>query len=196
MKGFPYMTELTDEQLVRMAASGDSVAADRLCARYIPLVGLRASAFFDASGVNGRDDLGQEGFIGLLEAMRRYDENVGASFKTFAVLCIDRRMTSVIRASMRKKKVPESALVRFDDDGVSEIIAGEGDNPESRVIALDEYESLCNRIKSVSSEFEGKVLALFLRGMSYQMIAAELSSTEKAVDNALQRVRKKLAGQI
>ncbi len=188
------MTDLTDEQLVRMAASGDRLAADRLCARYIPLVGLRASAFYDGSGVNGREDLGQEGFIGLIEAMRRYDDRVGASFRTFAVLCIDRRMTSVIRASLRKKKVPESALVWLDDEETPDISSGEGDNPESRVIALDEYENLCNRIKSVSSEFEGKVLALFLRGMSYQMIAAELSSTEKAVDNALQRVRKKLAG--
>ena len=190
------MTDLTDAQLVRMAASGDRLAADRLCARYIPLVGLRASAFYDGSGVNGREDLGQEGFIGLIEAMRRYDDRVGASFRTFAVLCIDRRMTSVIRASLRKKKVPESALVWLDDEETPDISSGEGDNPESRVIALDEYENLCNRIKSVSSEFEGKVLALFLRGMSYQMIAAELSSTEKAVDNALQRVRKKLAGQL
>lgn len=190
------MTDLTDEQLVQMAASGDRMAADLLCARYIPLVGLRASAFYDGSGVNGREDLGQEGFIGLIEAMRRYDDGVGASFRTFAVLCIDRRMTSVIRASLRKKKVPESALVWLDDEGTPDIASGEGDNPESRVIALDEYENLCNRIKSVSSEFEGKVLKLFLRGMSYQMIAAELSSTEKAVDNALQRVRKKLAGQL
>ena len=86
--------------------------------------------------------------------------------------------------------------VWLDDEETPDISSGEGDNPESRVIALDEYENLCNRIKSVSSEFEGKVLALFLRGMSYQMIAAELSSTEKAVDNALQRVRKKLAGQL
>ncbi len=196
MKGFPDMTDLTDEQLVRLAANGDSTAADRLAARYIPLVGLRASAFYDGgSGVNGPEDLGQEGFIGFLEAIRRYDESVGASFRTFAVLCIDRRMKSVIRASLRQKKVPESALVWLDDEGVPDIAASEKDNPESRVIASDEYKNLCRRIKQTASEFEGKVLALFLRGMSYQAIAEELGSTEKAVDNALWRVRHKLARQ-
>ncbi len=190
------MTDFTDEQLVRLAASGDSAAADRLAARYIPLVGLRASAFYDGrNGLTGPEDLGQEGFIGFLEAVRRYDQSVGASFRTFAVLCIDRRMKSVIRASLRQKKVPESALVWLDEDGAPDIAASETDNPESRVIASDEYESLCRRIRQCASEFEAKVLTRFLRGMSYQAIAVELGSTEKAVDNALSRVRKKLSRQ-
>lgn len=187
------MTDISDEQLALLAANGDSTAFDELAARYIPLVGLRASAFYDAhSGVSGPDDMGQEGFIGFIDAVRRYDVSFGASFRTFAVLCIDRRMKSVIRSSLRQKKVPHSALVWLDDEDAPDIAGSDTDNPENRVIASDEYKSLCKRIKDTSSDFEGKVLSRFLRGMSYQMIAHELDSSEKAVDNALQRLRRKL----
>lgn len=188
------MTDICDEQLAKLAASGDSDAFDELASRYIPLVGLRASAFYDGrSSFSGPEDLGQEGFIGFIDAVRRYDEQMGASFRTFAVLCIDRRMTSVIRASLRRKKVPESALVFLDDEDAPDIAASDTDNPENKVIASDEYMNLCRRIRDSASDFERRVLTLFLRGMSYQAIASQLASNEKSVDNALQRLRRKLA---
>ncbi len=188
------MTDMSDERLAVLAAGGDSAAFDELASRYILLVGLRASAFYDESqALSGLDDLGQEGFIGFIDAVRRYDESLGASFRTFAVLCIDRRMKSAIRAMLRKKKVPSSALVWLDDDSSPDIMASDTDNPENMVIATDEYRNLCQRIRQTASEFERRVLTLFLSGMSYHAIAERLSSSEKAVDNALQRLRKKLA---
>ncbi len=190
----PVMIDATDEQLAALAAKGDSRAFDELAARYIPLVGLRASAFYDGgSAISGAEDMGQEGFIGFIDAVRRYNSDMGASFRTFAVLCIDRRMKSVIRASLRKKKVPDSALVWLDDEQTPDIVAPSSDNPEQCVIARDDHRALCERIRATASDFENRVLSLFLSGMSYQMIAKKLGSDEKAVGNALQRIRRKLS---
>ena len=188
---FP-MTEFCDEHLVSLAAEGDRAAFDTLAARYIPLVALRASAFFEGNADISNEDLGQEGFIGLIEAVKRYDKSIGASFRTFAVLCIDRRMKTVIKSALRKKKIPTGALVFIDDDDTPEIAASEAANPENRIIALDEHRILRERIKESSSEFEWAVLNRFLSGMSYQAIADRLNTSEKSVANALGRLRRKL----
>ena len=187
-----YMTEFSDESLVSLAAKGDKAAFDKLAARYIPVVALRASAFYEGNAELSNEDLGQEGFIGLIDAVKRYDENIGASFRTFAVLCIDRRMKSVIKATLRKKKIPKDSLVFIDDDDTPEIAANETENPENKVIALDEHRLLRERIRKCSSEFEWTVLNHFLNGMSYQSIADRLKTSEKSVANALGRIRRKL----
>ena len=186
------MTEFSDESLVSLAAKGDKAAFDKLAARYIPVVALRASAFYEGNAELSNEDLGQEGFIGLIDAVKRYDENIGASFRTFAVLCIDRRMKSVIKATLRKKKIPKDSLVFIDDDDTPEIAANETENPENKVIALDEHRLLRERIRKCSSEFEWTVLNHFLNGMSYQSIADRLKTSEKSVANALGRIRRKL----
>lgn len=186
------MTEFSDESLVSLAAKGDKAAFDKLAARYIPVVALRASAFYEGNAELSNEDLGQEGFIGLIDAVKRYDENIGASFRTFAVLCIDRRMKSVIKATFRKKKIPKDSLVFIDDDDTPEIAANETENPENKVIALDEHRLLRERIRKCSSEFEWTVLNHFLNGMSYQSIAKRLKTSEKSVANALGRIRRKL----
>ena len=186
------MTEFSDESLVSLAAEGDKAAFDKLAARYIPVVALRASAFYEGNAELSNEDLGQEGFIGLIDAVKRYDENIGASFRTFAVLCIDRRMKSVIKASFRKKKIPKDSLVFIDDEDTPEIAANETENPENKVIALDEHRLLLERIRECSSEFEWTVLNHFLNGMSYQSIADRLKTSEKSVANALGRIRRKL----
>ena len=187
-----YMTEICDESLVSLAAEGDKAAFDKLAARYIPVVALRASAFYEGNAELSNEDLGQEGFIGLIDAVKRYDENIGASFRTFAVLCIDRRMKSVIKASFRKKKIPKDSLVFIDDEDTPEIAANETENPENKVIALDEHRLLLERIRECASDFEWMALNYFLNGMSYQLIADRLKTSEKSVANALGRIRRKL----
>ena len=191
-----HMTDICDESLVSLAAEGDRVAFDKLAAQYIPVVAGRASAFYEGDAELSNEDLGQEGFIGLIDAVKRYDENIGASFRTFAVLCIDRRMKSVIKAKFRKKKIPKDSLVFLDDEDAPEIAANETDNPENKVIALDENRHLRERIRDCSSEFEWTVLNCFLNGMSYQSIADRLKTNEKSVANALGRIRRKLTQQL
>ena len=186
------MTEICDEVLVSLAAKGDKGAFDKLAARYIPVVAGRASAFYEGDAELSNEDLGQEGFIGLIDAVNRYDKGFGASFRTFAVLCIDRRMKSVIKAKFRKKKIPKDSLIFLDDEDAPEIAANETENPENKVIALDEHRHLRERIRDCSSEFEWTVLNHFLNGMSYQSIAKRLKTSEKSVANALGRIRRKL----
>ncbi len=179
----------SDEQLCRLAQAGDQSARDRLAARYINTVGLRTSGYMPAfgAGVLDCEDLGQEGFIGLLGAINGYDESFGASFHTFAVLNIDRRMADAVKAACRKKQVPPSARVGLDS------VADKSD-PEGAVIARDELERVSRRINDMTSEKERRVLSLYLAGYSYADIAERLSCSKKSVENALGRVRRKLGG--
>ena len=190
------MTDICDEKLVSLAAGGDRAAFDKLAARYIPVVATRASAFYEGDAELSNEDLGQEGFIGLIDAVNRYDKGFGASFRTFAVLCIDRRMKSVIKAKFRKKKIPKDSLIFIDDEDTPEIAANEAETPENKIIALDEQRHLRERIRECSSEFEWAALNCFLNGMNYRSIADLLKTNEKSVANALGRIRRKLTQQL
>ncbi len=177
---------ISDEQLCLLAQGGDSAARDRLVARYINAVGLRARGYLSASSAIEIEDLGQEGFIGLLGAITGYDASFGASFRTFAILNIDRRMTDAVRAVFRKKQIPASAKVELDD-------APDHDDPEHTAIMRDELERVMQRIRTITSAKERAVLALHLDGYSYSEIAAKLGCSVKSVENALGRVRRKLS---
>lgn len=178
------MTELSDEKLCELARSGDASARDRLVARYFSLVGMRASAYLPVGGFE-HEDLGQEGFIGLIGAIDKYDPSFGASFRTFALLNIDRRITDAVRAALRKKQVPDSAKV-----DVAEI---EGDSdPENTAILRDTLRRVTEGIEKRTSDFERKVMKLSLSGCTYSQIASRLGCSAKSVENALGRVRRKL----
>lgn len=183
--GGTVLPELSDEQLCALAQSGDSTAADRLAARYISIISSRASAYKPISGSFDREDLGQEGFIGLIGAINRYNPDCGASFRTFAVLNIDRRITDAVRTSLRKRQVPDSAKSDCD-------VPSESSDPESTAIMRDTIRRINDELLSHTSETERSALTLHLNGYSYAEIAQKLGCNTKAVENALARVRRKL----
>ncbi len=178
------MTELTDEQLCALAQAGDSAAANRIAARYISLIRARASAYKPVSGSFDREDLGQEGFIGLIGAINRYKPDCGAAFRTFAVLNIDRRITDAVRASLRKRQVPDSA--KTDNDAPS------NDSPEDKAVMRDTLARIEQELRTATSDIERRSLMLHLGGYSYAESAEILGCNSKAVENAIGRVRRKL----
>lgn len=181
------MKHKTDEELVKLANLKNDEAAGILIRRYV--FEVRSCALRYIGGTVDFEDLVQEGFIGLLNAVSNYDSSLGASFKTFVKLCIDRNIISVVRAALRKKQIPKSSLVFL---GEQDYPAADSINPENVVIAREEIDLLKSKIFSSLSEFEIKVLTLFLRGYTYEKIAETLNCKSKQVDNAMQRLRKKL----
>ncbi len=185
------LRRLDDEQLAEQAKNGDSAAYDALLRRYVFLVHSRAAGY-KGSNVDF-EDLVQEGMIGLMHAVAGYDKDCGASFQTFARLCIDRNIISAVRATLRKKQIPKNSLVSIDDAGEP---ANTGDrhaqNPENVVIAKEELALLYQKIFASLNDFELGVLKLYLAGCSYRSIAEKFGCSYKAVDNAMQRLRRKL----
>ncbi len=179
----------TDEELCLLAQGGDNSARDKLVARYLDLVGFRARGYLPDLVTVGieADDLGQEGFLGLLSAIQGFDPSYGAKFRTFATLAIDRRMTDAVRAAFRKKQVPSAAKVELGDE------VSLGENPEHTAIVRDELNRVMARMESTSSLKERRALAMHLDGYSYLEIAQQLGCSAKSVENALSRVRRKLS---
>lgn len=182
--------DFSDEDLAKKASNGDSDALSALVARYVFCVRSRAGSYA-GSGIDA-EDLSQEGMIGLIYAARHYDAALGAKFRTFAWLCIDRSIISVVRATMQKKKIPKDSLILVGSD--EELLASQNpaENPETVLINRENAKALMETITRTLTDFEKQVLGLYLTGMSYADIAKKLSSTPKAVDNALQRLRRKL----
>lgn len=184
---------LSDRELARLFLSGDEDAAVTLISRYLPLVRSRASAF--ASAGDSFEDLCQEGAIGLLAAMRGYDPEK-SSFATFARLCIDRVLISAERLKTRRKNIPENSIIAIDgdeDDNLNEkLSSGDVNDPEAIIIRREDYMRLMLKVANELTPLESKVLNLYVSGNSYGEIAKRLDISSKAVDNALQRIRRKL----
>lgn len=180
-----------DSELVVLSRDGDNLAAEELLKRYIPLVSSRASVF-TASGFE-YDDMFQEGMIGLYGAIGSFDETVGSPFSAFARLCVDRMMVAVLRASSRKRRIPKSQISRLDE-GILNRPDGEGVDPEAVVIAKEEFDRFRRKASNELSSFEYSVLTAFISGCSYNTISDKLGVSVQSVDNALQRIRRKLKG--
>ncbi len=190
----------TDEFLCRLALSGDRHAEEQLVVRYSRLVLICARPYFLAGGDS--EDLIQEGMLGLLSAIREYSFQRDTSFRTFAEICIRRRLFSAIKAAAGGKHAPLNDSVSIEtpllDDGTkSRFPLGNQalSNPEELVLAREAFQEKIDCLNGQLSGFEAKVLRLYLNGFSYSEIAAEVGRSTKAVDNAVQRVRKKLARQ-
>lgn len=181
-----YMDD-SDETLARLYADGQEDAAVALIVRYLPLVRARAGVFASGSG-ESYEDLCQEGMIGLLAAVRDFDADK-AAFVTFARLCIDRVLISASRSRMRKKQIPDAHLIPLEGE---EMLPAANEDPEAIVIEREDYARLVQRVAKTLTPLENSVLSLYLRGVSYARIAERLSLSVKAVDNALQRIRRKL----
>lgn len=191
------LTLLRDEELQQLAVSGDRAAEEVLAGRYMQLVRACARPLFLAGGDS--EDLSQEGMFGLLSAIREYDPAQGVSFHSFAEHCIRMRLYSAVKSASRLKHLPlndSMPLEQLSDDSSSHLSAAPEmfrRSPEDLVLARESKEELKNLYARCLSKLEKQVLDLYLEGLSYREIARRLDKDEKSVDNAVQRIRRKLA---
>jgi RNA polymerase sigma-H factor len=193
--------ESADFSLVQAYRRGDEAALDALMLRYHQFVRLKASSYFLAGG--DAEDLIQEGMLGLFKAVRDYRDDRQASFRSFAELCITRQIITAIKTATRQKHVPLNGYLSFSqspndssDDGdcsLGDVLPGPTVyDPVNQVISSEEIDSLTTCLTRMLSDLEGRVLRLYLQGLSYERIADELGCDCKTVDNALQRIKRKV----
>jgi RNA polymerase sporulation-specific sigma factor len=197
------LAELDDHYLVALAKDGRTDAYDAMVKRYRGFVRLKASSYFLLGGES--DDLIQEGLLGLYKAIRDYRSDRESSFRNFAELCITRQIITAVKTATRNKHTPLNQYVSFSqtpaasgdsETTLDEILPGPSvHDPVNQVIATEELESLVSCLSGVSgvlSDLESRVLSLYLDGHSYEQIAERLECDTKTVDNALQRVKRKV----
>jgi RNA polymerase sporulation-specific sigma factor len=193
--------ELADLQLALRARNGDQGALDALIRRYTGFVRLKASSYFLAGGE--AEDLIQEGLIGLYKAVRDFRPDKETSFRSFAELCVTRQIITAIKTATRYKHTPLNSYVSFShtpagQDSDSECTLGDAlpgpsvDDPSVCVISTEELQSLVFTLGSGLSRLEADALRLYLEGASYEQMADELGCDTKTIDNALQRVKRKI----
>ena len=193
--------ELADLQLVVRARNGDQQALDALIRRYTGFVRLKASSYFLAGGDS--EDLVQEGLIGLYKAVRDFRADKETSFRSFAELCVTRQIITAIKTATRFKHAPLNTYVSFSHTPAGQESDGDytlGDalpgpavhDPSLCVISTEELQSLVFSLGSGLSRLEADALRLYLEGNSYEEMADELACDTKTIDNALQRVKRKI----
>ena len=193
--------ELEDSALQKLAADGDSYAEEELVSRYMRLVRICARHLFLAGGES--EDLIQEGMFGLLSAVRQYNNEHNASFKTFAEWCIRNRLSSAVKSASSLKHDPLNNRVPLEsilsDESQTQAVACAElfqKSPEEQVLARENKkytEQLYLSLVSMLSKYEKAVLTYYLEGLSYKEIAKLTGKGDKAVDNAIQRIRRKTA---
>ncbi len=193
--------QLEDGYLIALAKQGKADAYDRLVRRYYGFVRLKASSYFLAGGDS--DDLIQEGLVGLYKAIRDYRTDRESSFRNFAELCITRQIITAVKTATRNKHTPLNQYVSFSSSPAG--ASGEGEptldevipgptvhDPVNQVISSEELRALVACLSTVLSELESRVLSLYLDGYSYEDVGTRLDCDTKTVDNALQRVKRKV----
>ena len=182
---------LSDEELIYEIRDGHSDYMDYLLEKYKPLVKSRAATKFLKGG--DPDDLIQEGMIGLYKAVRDYDpaNEKGASFFTFAQLCIDRQLYKAIEASQRQKRFALNDAVVYEEEELEKYSAAGDENPEQIFLDQENADETISLILDALSRTEKVVFNLMLRGYSYREIAEIMDRSPKSIDNAIQRIRKK-----
>jgi RNA polymerase sporulation-specific sigma factor len=192
--------ELDDAYLVALAKRGSADAYERIIKRYRGFVRLKASSYFLLGG--DPEDLIQEGLVGLYKAIRDFRSDRESSFRNFAELCITRQIITAVKTASRNKHAPLNQYVSFaqtpaaageSETTLEEILPGpSSEDPAQRVIATEELQALVACMSSVLSDLESRVLSLYLDGHSYEAIGERLECDTKTVDNALQRVKRKV----
>ena len=192
-------TELEDEAIIELVHKGNSEALDFLIHKYRNFVRAKARSYFLIGA--DREDIVQEGMIGLYKAIRDYKGDKLASFKAFAELCITRQIITAIKTATRQKHIPLNSYVSLDkpiydeesDRTLMDVISGAKVlDPEELIINQEEFDHIEIKMAELLSDLERKVLSLYLDGQSYQEISEELNRHVKSIDNALQRVKRKL----
>ncbi|MDD7643653.1 MAG: RNA polymerase sporulation sigma factor SigH [bacterium] len=187
-----------DEELLMQVAAGNDSITDYLCKKYKHLVMKKANALYLIGAE--KEDLIQEGMIGLFKAIRDYSPEKEASFYHFAELCITRQMYHAIEASQRLKHAPLNFYVSLSEETGDEtgltledmLIGASEQNPERLMLQQEAYRDFFDRLEHLLSSMEKQVCDLYLQGMDYRQIADYLGKTPKSIDNALQRIRGKI----
>lgn len=197
--GYEKYEEMTDAQIAVLAGEEDGLALEYLLNKYKNFVRAKARSYFLIGA--DREDLVQEGMIGLYKAIRDFKSEKQTSFRAFAELCITRQIITAIKTATRQKHKPLNSYVSlnkpmFDEESdrtLIDVITGSKVlNPEEIMIDKEDLKNIEARIGEMLSDLEWKVLCLYLRGKSYQEIAERLNRQVKSIDNALQRVKTKL----
>ena len=191
---------MTDEEIALQAQEADGAALEYLLNKYKNFVRSRARSYFLIGA--DHEDIVQEGMIGLYKAIRDFRTDKLASFRAFAELCITRQIITAIKSATRKKHIPLNTYVSLsrpvyeDGDGERTLIdvleTTRISDPEEALIGRESYEAVARDIENALSKLEREALSLYLQGLSYQQIAAAMGRSTKCVDNAIQRVKKKL----
>ncbi len=194
------LSQMSDETLIqKVIQEQNNTALDCLIDRYKDMVSIKANKFFMVG--SEKDDMLQEGYIGLYKAVKSYNNQMHNSFKTFAGLCIERQMITAVKNSNRQKHIPLNSSVSlnagaYDEDGDTQVIdvldtRKTGEDP-LEIVTKKEYFSVVEKeINTSLSDFEKQVLAHYKNGESYSKIAESLNTKTKSVDTAIQRIRKK-----
>ena len=192
-------TTLSDEDIITVIHEGNTDALDYLITKYRSFVRLKGRSYFIIGG--DREDIIQEGMIGLYKAIRDFRADRLSSFKGFAELCITRQIITAIKTATRQKHIPLNTSISLDRPVYSEesertlldMLSGPAlDDPEDLIIHRENFIHMEKEMNKVLSSLEKQVLALYLEGQSYQEISSELNRQVKSVDNALQRIKRKL----
>lgn len=191
--------DVKDEDLINQIKSGDNDALNYLINKYKEVVNMKVSRYFIVGAE--REDIMQEGLIGLYKAIRNYNDDKQNSFKSFANLCIERQLITAIKSSNRQKHMPLNSYLSLnmsaydeedDDTSIYEVFdANIVEDPLDTITKMEYYKSVESVIDKSLSSFEKQVLTELINGNSYVAIAEKLNSPVKSVDNAIQRIRKK-----
>ncbi len=190
---------MLDEDIVEVALSGDSRALEYLLNKYRNFVRTKARSYFLIGA--DREDIVQEGMIGLYKAIRDFRPNKLSTFRAFAELCITRQIITAIKTATRQKHIPLNSYISLNkpiydeesDRTLMDVISGvRVTDPEELIIRKEEFTDIENVIEDLLSDLEWEVLTSYLQGKTYQEIALELDRHVKSIDNALQRVKRKV----
>lgn len=190
---------LEDEELVKMVQDGNSQALDYLIKKYKNFVRAKSRSYFLIGA--DREDIIQEGMIGLYKAIRDFREDKLSTFKAFAELCITRQMITAIKTATRQKHIPLNSYISLDkpiydeesERTLMDVLSGTSKlNPELLLINREQFNDIEDKMTEVLSDLERQVLMHYLDGRSYQEISDDLNRHVKSIDNALQRVKRKL----
>ena len=198
-----YTTEkyanLTDEQIISQIKDGDEQALTFLLDKYKDLVNTKVGKYFIIGAE--REDIVQEGMIGLYKAIKGFDNCKQNTFKTFANLCIERQLITAIKSSNRQKHMPLNSYLSlntsaYDDEGdgtelLETFEVNTIEDPLETIMKQESFDEIQNAVQKSLSKFEGQVLERYMQGESYEVIAKRLDTPVKSVDNAIQRIRKK-----
>lgn len=191
-------SKLSDEEIIKIIKNGDKNALDFIINKYKDVVNIKVSKYFIVGAE--KDDIIQEGLIGLYKAIKNFDSEKDNSFKTFANLCIERQLITAIKTSNRQKHMPLNSYLSlnmsaYEDEEADTIIdvfdSNLVEDPLETITKKEYYISIENAINKSLSDFEKKVLNRFAQGESYVQIADKLNAPVKSIDNAIQRIRKK-----
>ena len=196
---YQQFADMSDEQVVELAQNGSVAASEFILDKYKNFVKAKAHAYFLIGA--DREDIVQEGMIGLFKAVRDYRSDKQSSFRAFAELCVMRQMITAIKSATRQKHIPLNSYVSLNrpiydeesDRTLMDVLSeGRVASPEDLLINRDDYIQIETHLVEMLSDLEKEVLGLYLQGKSYQEIAQELGRHIKSIDNALQRIKRKL----